>query len=104
MPRTVRSLDLQRPLMWPTKDANEVADYSIDFTDRLGGETISSATFSLTTAAGLVIDSSEHDSYRTATVTLSAGTAGQKGKVQCRIVTSGGQTLDETVGLLIRAR
>lgn len=104
MSRTVFASDIARALMWPAKDENEVLDYSIDFTERLGSETISSAAFSLATAAGLTIDSSEHDSNKVATVTLSAGTAGEKGKVLCRITTSSGETMDETVGLLVRAR
>lgn len=104
MSRTVYARDTARPLNWPAKDANEVADYSIDFSDRLGDDTIASATFSLATAAGLTIDSSEDDEDSIATVWLSAGTAGSKGKILCRVTTTDGRTFDETVSLLIRAR
>lgn len=104
--RTVAARSINRvPLSWAAKDANEVADYAIDFTDRLGpSDTISSATFSLATAAGLTIDSSEHDSNALATVVLSAGTEGEKARVLCRIVTVDGFTLDETVSLVIKAK
>lgn len=92
------------PLAWPAKDANEVVDYAIDFTDRLGPcDSIASAAFSLTTAAGLTISASEDDGCSLATVTLSSGTEGSKGKILCRIVTTDGFTLDETVSLLIKA-
>lgn len=102
--RTLQARDKPRPMVWPAKDANEVLDYSIDFSARLGCDTIASATFSLATAAGLTIDSSEHDSNATATVTLSAGTEGGKGKVLCRITTANGNSLDEAAHLPIRAR
>jgi hypothetical protein len=102
--RTVRAGTIAKPLAWPAKDADEVLDYGIDFTERLDGDAISTATFSLATAAGLVIDDSEHDGECLASVTLSAGTVGSKGKILCRIVTSDGRTMDETVALLIRAR
>lgn len=93
------------PLSWGSKDADEVLTHSIDFAERLGPcDSISSATFSLTTAAGLVIDDSEHDGCHTASVTLSGGTAGGKAKVLCRIVSADGLTLDETVSLIIKAR
>lgn len=103
MSRTVYATDDQRPLVWPARDANDVLDYTIDFSQRLGSETISSATFSLATAAGLTLGSSEYDDT-TATVPISAGTEGSKGKVLCRIVTDGGQTMDATVSLPVRAR
>lgn len=106
MTRTVQARTRNRvPLIWPAKDTNEVLDYSIDFSERLGpNDSISSATFSLTTAAGLAIDSSEHDGCHIATVTLSAGTEGSKAKVLCRITSREGNTLDETVSLLIKSR
>ena len=101
--RTMIARNAPRPMIWPAKDADEVLDYSIDFTDRLGDDSISSVAFSLATAAGLVIDDDTH-SGPIATVTLSAGTAGSKGKVLCRVTTTDGQTMDETVQLPIRAR
>lgn len=106
MIRTVKARARNRiPLSWGAKDADEILSYSIDFADRLGSDdSISTATFSLVTAAGLVIDDSEDDGRHIATVTLSAGTAGSRGKVLCRIVSSDGLTLDETVALVIKSR
>lgn len=91
------------PLAWPEKDANEVLDYAIDFSERLGDDSLSSATFSLTTAAGLTIDSSSTDDCL-AIVWLSSGTEGSKAKILCRVVTSDGRTMDETVSLVVKAK
>lgn len=104
--RTARSRTKNRvPLYWPSKDANEVVEYAVDFSDRLGRhDYLTSATFSLTTAAGLAIDSSDHDGKSTATVVLSAGTEGGKAEILCRVVTNDGNTLDESLSLLIKAR
>lgn len=88
----------------PPKDADEVLDYAIDWSDRLGNDTISSATFTLTTAAGMTVSASDHDSKHTSTVTLSGGTTGSKGKLLCEVVTTNGQTLQQTATILIRAR
>lgn len=101
--RTLQAQANARPLVWPAKDPNEVVDCAIDFTARLGCDTISSATFSLATAAGLTISASGHCGP-IASVTLSGGTEGLKGKVLCRLVTTDGRTLDETAQLPIRSR
>lgn len=101
--RTAFARNDARPLVWPAKDANEVLDYAIDFSDRLGCDTVASASFSLATAAGLTIDDSDSED-QTATVWLSSGTEGSVGKVLCRITTTDGRTMDETVSLLVKAR
>lgn len=102
--RIVKSLSERRaPLAWPAKDADEVLDYALDWSDRIGSDTITSSTHSLTTEAGLVIDEQSHED-EFSIVTLSGGTVGSKGKILCRIVTDRGLTLDETVSLLVRAR
>jgi hypothetical protein len=103
MTRTVNATDDQRPLVWPAKDANDVLDYSIDFGARIGADTISTATFSLATAAGLTLGDDD-TTDTTATITISGGTEGSKGKVLCRITTADGQTMDATVSLPVRAR
>lgn len=93
------------PLTWDSKDPDEVRDYEVDWSYRLiRGDEISSASFTLATAAGMTIDSSEHDYRHKSRVRLSGGTAGQRGKVLCQIVTEDGQTLQDTATLVIRAR
>lgn len=57
----------------PAKDPNDILDYQVDWSRRLDpGDTISTATFSLTTAAGLTISSSSKTDT-TATVWLTGG-------------------------------
>lgn len=91
-------------LVWPAKDPDEVADYAIDWEPRLGTDTISTAAFSFTEDAGMAIDDSSHDSAFVSIVTLSGGTEGERGKVLCEITTAGGQTLQQTATLILRAR
>ena len=86
---------------WPRKDPNDVLDYSFDWSDRLDpGDSISSATISLATAAGLTINTQSYDTT-TATVWLSGGTDGETAAVLCRIVTDDGRTMDWTASLAI---
>lgn len=101
--RTLLASTNARPLVWPAKDPNEVEDYGIDFTDRLGCDMIASATWSLATPAGLTVASSEFCGP-VASATFSGGTEGLKGKALCRLVTTNGRTLDDTAQLPIRSR
>jgi hypothetical protein len=85
-------------LIWPSKDPDNVADYNVDWTDRLNVDTISTSTFTLVTAAGLTIDDQDSDGALS-TVWLSAGTAGLTGRLLCRITTGSGRTYDEEIAL-----
>lgn len=93
--------------VWAPKDPDEVAKRNIDWTAHASwreGDAISSASFSLTTAAGMTIDSSDHDDDTISIVTLSGGTDGLKGKVLCEAVTLDGQTLQQTATILVSER
>lgn len=91
------------PLSWEAKDPDETEDYTIDWRDRLGCDTIEDSDFSLATAAGLIIDDQSH-TRELSTVRLAAGTEGSKAKVLCEVTTSSGRVLQQTVSLLIKAR
>jgi len=84
------------------KDPEAVKDYQIDWSDSgngwLGSDTISSSLF--TVGAGLTIDS-QSNTTTTATVWLSGGTAGQKYKVNCHIVTAAGREDDRSFDILV---
>jgi hypothetical protein len=93
-------------LRWPDKDPAEVLDYGLDWSDQLAltdpNDTISSATWTvpagLIAGAQFVIDG-------VATIWLSGGTAGANGTdytLTCRIVTSGGRTLERSVKLMVK--
>lgn len=88
-------------LNWPPKDPDELLDYQVDWTDRLAADNIQ--TSSWVVPAGLT-QSLPSFTSKTATIWFSGGTIGQTYKVLNRIVTSGGRTMDQTVGLLIRVR
>ena len=90
-------------LVWPPKDADEIIDYPVDWSDRLGADIISSATFTVV-SGDVTISASEHDSDKLSQATISGGTTGTKAKVLCEVDTLNGQQLQQTATILIRAR
>ena len=89
-------------LIWTAKDPDEVLEYVVDWRHRLGRDTISSVSFTVS-SGDVNIDSSDHgDDYSSAKV--SAGTVNTTAKILCAIETVDGQTMQETASLLIRAR
>lgn len=87
-------------LIWPSKDPDEVLDYQVDWSARLGDDTIATSAFTLEQDAGLTIDNKSNGS-KTATVWLSGGTNGETGWLLNRITTAGGRTFDEVIQLAI---
>lgn len=88
-------------LTWPFKDPDEVLDYSIDWSGRLGADTISTSTW--TVPDGITKDSDDK-STTTTTLWLSGGTEGETYSFLNRIVTAGGRTMDQTVKLKIKSK
>ena len=88
-------------LAWPPKYAREVLDYTVDFTARLAGDTIASATVTLPTPAGLVVGVISNTST-TVTVWLSGGTPTQAATALVAVVTAAGRTIDIEVQLYIQ--
>lgn len=74
---------------WQQK-STEVKDYTLDWTDELGTDTISTSTWTVT--SGITKDSSSNTT-KTATVWLSAATAGSDHTATNTIVTAAGRTL-----------
>jgi hypothetical protein len=88
---------------WPTKDPNEVLDYSFDWTDRLlASETISVSTFER--AEGDVVVGAASIAGGITTVWLSGGTAGLANVITNRIVTNQGRTYDESARVRVREK
>lgn len=81
-------------LQWPDKDPNEVLDYQIDWSARLGSDTISTSTW--TVPSGITQTTSSSTSTTT-TIWLSGGTTGTKYTLTNEITTTGGRTMDESV-------
>jgi hypothetical protein len=89
-------------LSWPPKDPDEVLDYQLDWSQRLGPDTISSSTWLVVT--GSVAIQSNSKTTLSTTVWLSGGEADEVCELLNRISTSGGRTMDQTVRLKIKTR
>lgn len=84
-----------------TKDPDAVLDYTLDWSEWLDSDTISSAAWAAPT--GITIDSTTTTTTLSA-VWLSGGTHGTDYDVRCRVVTAGGRTDDRTIRLQVRHR
>lgn len=80
------------------KDPAAVDDYTWDWTDWLGDDTISAATV---TGTGVTIDDSTTTSP-TVVARISGGEAGSVGNAVCHIVTAAGREADQTLYFNIR--
>lgn len=88
-------------LIWPAKNPSpDEVDFAVDWTEHLGGDTIATSAFSLTTAAGLT-KNSESNTSTSAIVWLAGGTAGQTALLRNTITTNGGRTYYEDIILPI---
>lgn len=83
------------------KDPSAVLDYTIDWTDWLEADTISSSVWTVPT--GLTKDS-EATTTKKATVWLSGGTQGRFYTVTNRVVTAGGRTDERSIVLVVEQR
>lgn len=81
------------------KDPDAVLDYSIDWSDWLGSDTISTSTWEVD--SGITEDSNSNTDTVT-TIWLSGGTAGKKYELTNRITTTGGRTDDRTIIIVVR--
>lgn len=89
-------------LVWPFKDPDEVLDYIIDWSARLGdSDTISTSTW--TFPSGITKDS-DSNTTTTTTAWVSGGTIGETYEILNRVTTTGGRTYDQTVKLKVKAR
>lgn len=81
------------------QDPSAKIQRTFNWVDWLGaGETISSAT--VTADTGFIITSVTHDTT-TVTFTGSGGTAGQRYKIICHVITSSGEENDDTLTVLV---
>ena len=83
---------------WPVKDPDAVLDYSVDWSNWLGDDTISTVTWEVPTG---IKKENQSNTTTVATVWLSGGTAGNTYDITCRITTAGGRTDDRTVRLKV---
>lgn len=90
------------PLAVDPKDPDEVLDYVIDWTARLGADTIVTSMWAIEDGTS-VIDSNTFNGT-SATVWLSGGAIGEKVLARNRVVTTGGRTMDQTISIKIKAK
>lgn len=85
-----------------TKDPDAVLDYTWDWSDWLGADTITGAP-TVTVPSGIT-KTSQSNTTTTVTAWLSGGTVGTTYDVICRIVTTGGRTDDRTIRIEVTER
>lgn len=86
---------------WQPKDPDENADFGVDWSNRLAGDTIVSSSWIL--PAGLISSANSYEG-NLAIIWLHGGTLGKTYEVLNRVVTAGGRTFDQTVSLRIKSK
>lgn len=89
-------------LNWPAKDPDEVLDYEVDWSDRIGTDTILTSVWTLS-SADIVTSLNTYTSSNT-TIWLSGGVNGSSYTLTNEIVTAGGRTMDQSVNINIKTR
>lgn len=87
-----------------SKDPDAIVDYGFNWTPWLKGDTLTSSTWTVDAASGVVIDSNSFDAAGETTVWLSGGTAGQRATVTNHIVTAGERSDDRSLSIQIREK
>lgn len=77
-------------VVWPIKYVDEVIDYSLDWSSRLGDDTIANVVWTI--PSGLTSES-EVNTGTIASVFLSGGVQSSTYEIVCQIVTTGSRTL-----------
>ena len=90
-------------LTWPSKDPDEVLDYSIDWSARMANDSIVASSFIVAPGANVAIVANSYSNTMT-TVWLAAGTAGRVAKVTNHVVTAAGREFDQSVSLTIQQK
>lgn len=88
-------------LKWPAKDPDEFLDYKVDWSKRLGSDSISASTW--TTPSGISVVTSTFEPKYTV-VWLSGGTVGTTYSFVNRVTTASGRIMEQTIDLPIKTR
>ena len=89
-----------------SKDPDSTVDYTFDWTDWLGTDTITTATVTVTPdpTSGVTVVGTPTWTGSKVTCWLTGGTLGTTARVVCRITTAAARTEDQTLTLAIRQR
>lgn len=92
-------------IVFPFKDPQEVLDYTLDWSERLGSDTISTSawSFAVDPDGALDIDTDSKTSTTT-TVWLSGGTLLEVYELTNHIVTAGGREMEQTCKIRVKAK
>lgn len=96
---------MSRLLIWErTLDPQETMDYSIDWQNDLGADTISTSvwTFATDNPDSVLIKSNPTGTSTTATIWLTGGTSGVVYGIRNTITTAGGRTFERTARITVR--
>jgi len=88
-------------MAWIEKDPEEVLDYVLDWSAKLGEDTISTSAWSV---PGGVSEDSSSAGDQSATIWISGGTTGTVYTLTNTIVTTGGRTLEQSLYLSVIER
>ena len=80
------------------KDPNAILDFTVDWTDWLGSDTIVTGTWIIPSG---ITEVSRSNTTKISTVFVSGGASGQTYSLVNRINTSGGRTDDRTIFILV---
>lgn len=89
-------------IIYPAKDPDEVLDYLLDWSPRLGDDKIATSVWSFVQDGGAVKQSDANTDI-SATVWLRGGTNGASVVLLNSVTTLGGRTMEETIGLAVQS-
>ena len=94
-------LDASSPYPWIAKGLTGILDYTFNWADWLGVDTIATATWTVPTG---LTKASQSNTTTTATAWLSGGKVGATYQVTCSITTAGGRTDARTIEIRVAKR
>jgi hypothetical protein len=94
------------PTSWidAPKDPDAIRDYSMDWSDDIGEDTITTAVFTVEEGDVVIVQYNLDDTEKIGIVRLSGGTPGETCQVKCHVVLSSGEEDEYTSPLVIAER
>jgi hypothetical protein len=86
------------------KAPGETVDYGIDWSDRLGSDTITNSTWSISGPDSALTEGASNNTTTDTEIRLVGGTLGNQYSVKNTVITFGGQTFEQTALLKISVR
>jgi hypothetical protein len=90
---------IDMPLSWPSKDPDEVLDYSLNWSQALSGDTIVSSDWTISDSS--LVENHSTNSSTSATIWLEDGTLNTTYTVTNTIVTAAGRTFQQSANIRI---